>query len=117
MRTFTYRSTFLYAQSLQNESFHKVPIHIHLEYHSVCPVVRIGTPPLTLRQASVSLPPEPKGVEYTRLLVRDGSQFGRLERKSLALCLLCESFHKYPHLRLDCIVESKDDFLYLRPFL
>jgi hypothetical protein len=34
----------------------------YLEYHSVCPVVGIGTPPPPLPQASVHpLPPEPKG--------------------------------------------------------
>ncbi len=38
---------------------HKV--HIYLQNHSVCPLVRIGTSPPPLPQASVSLPPEPKG--------------------------------------------------------
>ncbi len=36
---------------------HKV--HIYLEYHSVCSLVRIGPPPLPV--ASAPLPPEPKG--------------------------------------------------------
>jgi hypothetical protein len=40
-------------------SAHKV--HIYLEYHSVCPLVRIGTPPTPSPLASVSLPSEPKG--------------------------------------------------------
>ncbi len=35
---------------------------IYLEYHSVCPLVRIGTPPFLLSpQASLSRPQEPKG--------------------------------------------------------
>ncbi len=35
-------------------------IHIYLEYQSVCPLVRIGTPQPPLPQASV-YPPEPGG--------------------------------------------------------
>ncbi len=31
------------------------------EYHSVCPLVGIGTLPTPLSPASVPLPPEPKG--------------------------------------------------------
>jgi hypothetical protein len=49
--------------------YHKV--HIHLEYHSVCLLVRIGTPPLPLRQASVPpLPPPNQG--YTHSPACDG---------------------------------------------
>jgi hypothetical protein len=61
----------------------------YLEYHSVCPLVRIGTPHPLSRERVYS-PPESKGGEHTRLLVRgwagpnsDGW------RKSLTLCLLC----------------------------
>jgi hypothetical protein len=73
-------------------------VHEYLEYHSVCPLVQIGTlpPPSPLPQASVfHLPPSPeqKG-EVTHSTVREGvgggSQFRRLEKKSLLLCLLCE---------------------------
>jgi hypothetical protein len=46
---------------------HKV--HIFTEYHSVCPLVRIGTLPSPLSPASVPLPPEPKG-RHTHLRVR-----------------------------------------------
>jgi hypothetical protein len=49
---------------------------LYLEYKSVCPYVRIGSPPLPL--ASVS-PPEPKGGYGGG----GGGQFGR------ALCILC----------------------------
>jgi hypothetical protein len=38
---------------------HKV--HTYKEYHSVCPLVGVGTLPTPLSQASVPLPPEPKG--------------------------------------------------------
>ncbi len=41
--------------------------HKYLEYHSVCPLVRIGTPPPPFSQASV---PPPKGVVNTGLRVR-----------------------------------------------
>ncbi len=40
---------------------HKV--HITIEYHSLCPLVGTGTLPPPLSQASVPLPPEPKGEE------------------------------------------------------
>jgi hypothetical protein len=51
---------------------HKVHICIYLEYHSVCPLVRIGTTPPPLPQARVSPPPlpEPQGGGHTRLRVR-----------------------------------------------
>jgi len=38
---------------------HKV--RIYKEYHSVCPLVGIGTLPIPLSPASVPLPPEPGG--------------------------------------------------------
>jgi hypothetical protein len=40
-------------------------VHIYIEYHSVWPLVGIGTPPL-LSPASVSLPPNQEG-GHTRL--------------------------------------------------
>ncbi len=56
-----------------------------VEYHSVCTLVGIGTPPLPLPQANcVPPPPRTKGRgKHTRLQVRGvvESQFGRLERK------------------------------------
>ncbi len=66
---------------------HKV--HICIEYHSVCPLVRIGTSPPPLPQASVS-PLESKRVGDT-LTCRCGGGGGTDSddwRKILALCLL-----------------------------
>ncbi len=54
---------------------HKV--HTFIEYHSVCPLVGIGTLPPPLSPASVPLPPEPKGGGHTRL----ETQYRRLEKK------------------------------------
>jgi hypothetical protein len=60
---------------------HKV--QIYLEYHSVCPLVGLGTP-------SVPLPADSRGGWHTRLQVRGwGSPNSNDWRKSLALCLLC----------------------------
>ncbi len=42
---------------------------IYLEYHSVCPLVRVGTPHPLSRKRVCSLPPEPGG-GHTRLRVR-----------------------------------------------
>jgi hypothetical protein len=66
---------------------HKV--HIYTEYHSVCPLVGIGT----LSPASVPLPPVPK--LCTKMGVHSPAGEGLWESKfrrlkiSLALCLLC----------------------------
>ncbi len=40
---------------------HTHSVHIYKEYHSVCPLVVIGTLPPPLPPASVPLSPEPKG--------------------------------------------------------
>ena len=67
---------------------HKV--RIYKEYHSVCPIVGIGTPPTPLSPASVPLSPVPKGGGHTRLRVRGwGSPNSDDLRKGIALCLLC----------------------------
>ncbi len=65
--------------------------HTYQEYHSVCPLVGIGTLPPPLSSASVPLPPEPKGGGgHTCVRVRGwGSPNSNDWRKSLALCLLC----------------------------
>ncbi len=71
-----------------NVSWNKV--HIYEEYHSVCPLVGIGTLPPPLSLASVPLPPEPEPGGHTRLRIRGwGSPNSDDWRKSLALCLLC----------------------------
>jgi hypothetical protein len=62
--------------------------NLPIEYHSVCPLVRIGTTTFPLPQASV-YPPQPKGRGHTRLRVRGGGSNSDDWRKSLALCLLC----------------------------
>jgi hypothetical protein len=67
---------------------HKV--RIYEEYHSVCPLVGIGTLPTPLLPASVSLPPETGGRGRTRLQMRGwGSSNSDDWSNSLALCLLC----------------------------
>ncbi len=56
----------MFIQSLELPN-HKV--HTYVDYHSVCPLARIGTlHPLS--PASVSLPPELKEGEHTRMRVR-----------------------------------------------
>ncbi len=57
---------------------HKV--HIYIEYHSVCPLVGIGTPP----------PPEPKG-GGTHSPSGEGVRSPNADdwRKSFSLCLVC----------------------------
>jgi hypothetical protein len=66
---------------------HKV--HIYLEYHSVCPLVQIGTPTISPEIDCVS-PRNPRGGGHTRQRVRGsgGPNFDDW-RKNLALCLLC----------------------------
>ncbi len=65
---------------------HKV--RTYKEYHSVCPLVGIGTLPTPLSPASVPLLPEPRGGGgHTRLRGRGwGSPNSDDYRKSLALC-------------------------------
>jgi hypothetical protein len=66
-------------------------MHIYKEYHSICPFVEIGTPPPLLPQASVPLPPEPKG-GGAQLPAGEGMgeyQFRRLEKKLSTLPTLC----------------------------
>jgi hypothetical protein len=75
-------------------SVHKV--RIFTEYHSVCPLVGIGTlpPPPPLSPASGHLPPGNNGGwgRHTRPRLRSwASPKSDDLRKSLALCLLCVS--------------------------
>ncbi len=77
---------------------------IYREYHSVCPLVGIGTFPSPLSSASVPLPPEPRGVgRLARGWGVGESQFRQYRRleKSLALCMPTLWLHSficsYPH--------------------
>jgi hypothetical protein len=57
-------------------------VHIYKEYHSVCPLVGIGTLPPPLSPASMPLPPEPKGGAHSPAGKGLGeSQFRRLGEK------------------------------------
>ncbi len=68
--------------------------HYMLEYHSVCPLVRIGGPPLTpspqrVYRCSVPLPPELKWGGHSPACEGVGeSQFRRLEKKLSTLSTL-----------------------------
>ncbi len=75
LRLACWYNSFLEIQyACMNTSEHKV--------HTVCPLVRIGTAPSPLTQASVS-PPGTKGGGERE------SQFGRLEKKHGTLSTLC----------------------------
>jgi hypothetical protein len=72
---------------------HKHKVHIYLEYHSVCSLVRIGTTPT----------PSPAGECAPHRNQKGGDTLGEVGgpnsddwRKSLALYLLCEDpYHQY----------------------
>ncbi len=49
--------TLRYAQ----QSYLSYKVRVYKEYHSLCPLVGIGTLPTPLSPASVPLPPEPGG--------------------------------------------------------
>jgi hypothetical protein len=99
-------------------------IHIYIEYHSGCPLVRVGTPPLALPQASVPPPHPPPGtkgeVVHTRLRVRGrGSPNADDLRKSLALCLICAPIYdkqvRFEELLFQCNIgqETGNGFVHL----
>ena len=78
--------------------WHKVGVSLHIEYHSVWPIVRNGTPPHPLSPSRCVPPPEPKGGGGpTRLRVSGwGSQLGRLEKKPRILSTLWSgALHKW----------------------
>ena len=79
----------LLKQIRSHPNTHPHKVHIYKEYHSVCPLVGIGTLPPPLSPASVPLPPEPKGGGHTSPNSDD-------RRKSLALCLLCDTSPSFP---------------------
>ncbi len=74
---------------IDNTVGHKV--HTYQEYHSVCPLVGIGTLPPPISPASVPLPPESKGGgAHSRAGEGLGeSQVQRLEKKLSTLPTLC----------------------------
>jgi hypothetical protein len=53
---------------------HTQSTYIYLEYHSVCPLVGIGTPLPPFTQASVSYPLNQRGGGHTRLRLRGWGQ-------------------------------------------
>jgi hypothetical protein len=59
---------------------------MYLEYHSVCPLVGIGTPPAHNPAASELLPGTKGGGDSP---AGEGGPNHNDRRKSLALCLLC----------------------------
>ncbi len=69
----------------------KVIYTYYLEYHSVCPLVEIGTPPPLSRKRVCHPPPEPKGGGGTHAPAGEGMGGPNSDdwRKSLALCLVC----------------------------
>ncbi len=98
-----FMSLALYDVALFAELYTITPqsiVHIYLVYHSVCPLVGIGTPPLPL----------------SRKRVRGwGSPDSDDRRKSLALCLLC-ALHcslklKFP-LNLSAMSENEEELFY-----
>ncbi len=70
--------------------------YIYLEYHSVCPLVRIGTPP-PLPQASVPL--RGRGGVHSPTCEEVGeSRFRRLEKKLSTLSTLCCGWYRRVHM-------------------
>ncbi len=63
-------------------------VQIYLEYHSVCPLVRIGTLHPHFRKRVCTPTPEPKGGILAAGEGVGESQFGRLEKKPSALSTL-----------------------------
>ncbi len=98
-------------------TMHKVhTVYIrYLEYHSVCPFVRTGTPPPPpppLPLASVSSPWNQRRWEHTRLRVRGwGGPNSDDWRKILAFCLLVKAVTTGMHLG----VRHGGNFFYFGP--
>ncbi len=64
-------------------------IHIYLEYHRVCPLVRIGTPHPISRKRVCHLPRNRGGEAHSPKGEGLGGPSSGDYRKVLALCLLC----------------------------
>ncbi len=71
------------------ESLHTTKVRIYKEYHSVCPLVGIGTLPTPLSPASVPHPPRTGGTHSPAGEGLGESQFRRLEKKLSTLPTLC----------------------------
>ncbi len=64
---------------------------VYLEYHSICPLVGIGTAPPSLASKYCMYPPPPPTQRGARSPAGEGVGSPNLDdwRKNLALCLLC----------------------------
>ncbi len=65
-------------------------ILVYLEYQSICPIVRIGSPhPLTRKRACLPLGPEGGGEQHSLAAKGVGGLNSDDWIESLALCILC----------------------------
>jgi hypothetical protein len=72
-----------------NRKKHKSPIFVlYIDYHSVCPIFRIGTPHPLSRKRLCYPPPRTKGGWTFSPAGEGGSQFGQLEKKPSTLSTL-----------------------------
>jgi hypothetical protein len=86
-------------------TFEPQSTYIYLEYHGVCSLVRIGTPPHPISRKRVSSPPpdrNQRGKGHTLLRVRGWeSQFGLLEKKPTTLSTSYVFFEPFLEGRVD----------------
>jgi hypothetical protein len=66
-----------------------VHMYEYLEYHSVCPLVRIGTPSTPSPASECARPPGTKGGTYSAAGEAVGGPNSDDWRKGLVICLLC----------------------------
>jgi hypothetical protein len=71
---------------------------IYTEYHSVCPLVGIGTPPTPLQQASVPYPLNQRVGGHTRLRVGGGVPIPTTGKKLSTLAIRHRSFSMYEYV-------------------
>ncbi len=94
------------------QSPHKV--HTYKEYYSICPSLELGLSHRLSRQRVCPSPRNQRVEGYTRVRVRGwGSPNSNDWRKSLALCLLCESLLKKKGMKTTCRVPLLDPLCYL----